>query len=115
MFQLSFQEMERKYQELEEKLNKNKEDTLAVDIGYSVEKQDKSAKKHSLSKKVECDDEDEREEFVAQKRRKLAADSIAAPQDANGMEACFDLPFSIRLSLPGVNICLHILGRPRER
>ena len=33
---------------------------------------------------------DEREEFVAQKRRKIGTDSIAAPQDANGMEACFD-------------------------
>ena len=47
--------------------NKNKEDTLAVDIGFSVEKQDKSAKKHSLSKNTECDDEDEWEECVAQK------------------------------------------------
>ena len=62
---------------------------MAVDIGYSVEKQDKSAKKHSLSKKVECDDEDEREEFVAHKRRKICTDSIAAPQD-NEMEACFE-------------------------
>ena len=75
---------------IQRRLNKNKEDTLAVDIGYSVEKQDKSAKKHSLSKNTECDDEDEREEFVAQKRRKIGTDSIAAPQDANGMEACFD-------------------------